>query len=277
MNQTNRSHGGPRRRWTRLCAATALAAISAGCGSSDGSGAVDPDVLQDTQGTIDVQADADDDAATVDATSVDTSSQDTAASDSAGDTAAGDTTVGDDTSPGEDTTDVDDADAGDAAADSAADAADATDTTDAGGLDPDACTAEQACNNGAFCLVPGGFLGCGMCKKGEGCSADSECSGNSNGICVFAQSDCTCDGVPMCHDGCASDADCGLAEVCAADHHCKAAPCAADADCPTHFACDSSAKTCARKVCTASSACAGGHCVNGGCYLQPGSCAFPPP
>ncbi len=242
--------------WTlrRLLALGSLLVGASACGSSSGGSAIDPDATNDTSGSIDVQGDDVEDVG-VDATSADSAEADTSSADTtSADTASADTSSADTSSA--DTSSADTADVG---------------------LDPDACTAEQACNNGAFCLVPGGFLGCGICKKGEGCSADSECSANTNGICVFAQSDCTCDSVPLCHDGCAADGDCGVGEVCASDHHCKPAPCSANADCPTHFSCDATAKTCARTSCTASSACPGGHCVGGGCYAEPGSCAFPPP
>lgn len=165
-------------------------------------------------------------------------------------------------------------------------ATDATGTGDAGpettadaGLADGQCTAEKPCTaSGAYCKPAGSWDGCGQCKDVEtGCKADSECQEVPNGICIYKKEDCTCSGTPLCHAGCGLDLDCGEGEVCAPDHRCKPKPCAAGGDCPALFVC-AAAKACERQGCVASSECGGGaFCVEGKCFVAPGTCDFPKP
>jgi hypothetical protein len=156
-------------------------------------------------------------------------------------------------------------------------------SADAGGADvpgPPGCTAETPCTQ-TFekCLVPGESIGCGMCNPTPvDCQSDADCTALPLGICIFKASDCTCDSVKLCHDGCAGDGDCAEGEVCAKDHHCTAKPCSKASDCPDLFACATASATCVRKNCDKSSDCgASGFCVNGTCHAKPGLCSPLPP
>lgn len=228
----------------------------------------------------------------------DASGQDTSLSDAAADTTGSD--VGQDTatsdavqdaikdseadaSVGADTADVavDAADSADAsadvadAADASIDAADSADTT----LPEGACTDEVACTkpSWAACAPAGSFMGCGICQKDvPGCSSDAECAGTPNGICIASPNDCLCEPHPVCHTGCAANADCGEGQVCAGDHHCVAQGCSVKADCPSMFACGSDGK-CARQPCKGTAECGGGYCVTGLCWVKPGECQLPVP
>ncbi|MBI5610176.1 MAG: hypothetical protein HY902_14970 [Deltaproteobacteria bacterium] len=245
-----------------------VVALSLGaCEQATGNSAAAPDASgQDTSLS---------DAAT-DATSKD-AGQDTAASDAVQDTGKDSATD----VAGPDTADVavDTADAADTdTADTADTSVDAADTADAV-LPEGACTDEVACTkpSWASCAPAGSFMGCGMCQKEvPGCSSDAECAGIANGICITSPNDCLCEPHPVCHTGCAGNADCGEGQICASDHHCMAQTCKTKEDCPAMFACGSDAK-CTRQACKGSADCGGGWCVTGWCWVKPGECQLPVP
>ena len=206
-----------------------------------------------------------------------------------------DTATGSDTATNSDTaTDSDTAVGTDAG--SATDAASSTDALADGSKDGDTaadvpadvgnppvpsggCSAEVTCDKtpGGYCLAPGAFGGCGMCMKveGPGCKSDAECTATPNGICELQTDNCLCEKIPLCYEGCKTDADCDEGLACAANHHCKDKTCATASDCPAQFDCNGGG--CERKPCTASSQCPGAYCVKGFCYGKAGKCDLPKP
>ena len=122
------------------------------------------------------------------------------------------------------------------------------------------------------CFAPGVFAGCGACRTGDGCQADTECTG-VNMICEVPV--CSCMSEKACIAGCIDNMSCGIAQECGADHRCHVQSCVTTADCPDFFICGSGG-TCARETCDDDGDCDIGVCVNGGCYERIGQCGSPP-
>jgi hypothetical protein len=139
---------------------------------------------------------------------------------------------------------------------------------------PDCCHRDADCSSPtSLCLAPGAFPGCGACLAGDGCLSDDDCSATgANLVCEVPA--CTCEGEKSCLAGC-TDASCPLGESCGEDHRCRPRACDSQGDCPEFFVC-SAGGTCARKPCDVDGDCEGGACVNGGCYVQAGTCTAPP-
>lgn len=145
------------------------------------------------------------------------------------------------------------------------------------------CTVEQDCSQSfELCFAPGQKLPCGICYNpdpSEVCNDDSMCKQiDPTWICAASQSLCTCSGETLCIEGCTTNSNCALGEVCSSTNHCVPKPCTTSAECPVDFICtnSNSGLGCLRKSCTSSSQC-DGYCVNGYCYSSAGFCSPPPP
>jgi hypothetical protein len=147
------------------------------------------------------------------------------------------------------------------------------------GCDPEpGCHNHHECENGARCLAPGEFRGCGICQPFEDeCERDGDCGGEL--ICAAAQDeDCPCNPVMICQPGCGGGSTCGTGERCA-DGHCVPQRCGPEL-CPRHFRCqpvEGFGDGCVRQPCLTEDTCDGGFCVNGACYPTLGTCALPVP
>ncbi len=149
------------------------------------------------------------------------------------------------------------------------------------------CSATDDCDDFAeICIVPGGFVGCGVCFDASmACESDTDCSGVGE-ICEaigLTPQSCACDpSVRVCKPGCTIDTDCPSGTVCDPDHHCVPKRCSSEESCPTQFACllppDSRTGECRRRNCTGPADCPSeGFCVERQCYPRPGRCEVVPP
>jgi hypothetical protein len=140
-----------------------------------------------------------------------------------------------------------------------------------GGLGANQCRTDADCPPQSFneCVPPGVFPGCGICDGSPStCSSDADCAAmGSAWICESVG--CVCQGQTHCVQGCASDPDCAIGEVCGPTHRCQPKPCHVPSDCPANFAC--SGTSCQRLPCTTDAACQG-YCVKDSCYAMPGTC-----
>jgi hypothetical protein len=136
------------------------------------------------------------------------------------------------------------------------------------------CRSDSDCKQAQFCLAPGAFAGCGICRPVlNPCTGDAECkSASPSSICAPVV--CACNGGSACTQGCLMNTDCGVAQYCDPTNHCVASVCLKNSDCPIDFSCGAD-NHCARTTCAADVDCSG-YCVDRGCYSQPGSCIFPP-
>jgi hypothetical protein len=146
------------------------------------------------------------------------------------------------------------------------------------GCDP-GCHDEGECEEGARCLAPGEFRGCGFCQPLESdCERDSDCEGGL--ICAPVKEEgCPCTEVKICQPGCDSDDDCAIGEQCDLAKRCGRQRCASEA-CPPFFLCralPTFGYACIRQPCGQDGDCDGGACVNGACYETLGTCALPVP
>jgi hypothetical protein len=138
------------------------------------------------------------------------------------------------------------------------------------------CRGQADCSNsgGGLCVAPGGSVCGGACPMG--CTSDSQCS--SGFVCDPAP--CACGAAnKACIPSCVTNG-CATGESCGSDGHCAPMSCATAANCPAFFDCvvpQGGASRCERRACADDTACAGGYCVDGGCYAMLGSCQFPPP
>ncbi len=146
------------------------------------------------------------------------------------------------------------------------------------------CAAEQPCPSdsasagcGVVCHAPG-EEDCTATPFPGDCTADADCAHHGpTAICAAAHC-----GNPRCVAGCTTDASCGAAQACGADHHCIAkTSCASDGDCGLNHRCVDG--NCVRLACELSLDCdtpngtcfdgsCGSICVNGTCYETPGTC-----
>lgn len=141
------------------------------------------------------------------------------------------------------------------------------------------CATEQECApSEGFCLSPGAFGGCGICRRplpSELCTTDAQCVHmGKTAICHSSPSMCLCSGETICTIGCALDSECAEGQACGPTHRCQPKTCKSAANCPTDFVCDGS--SCKRNACVRSLDCQG-YCVNSGCYATPGTCNLPRP
>jgi hypothetical protein len=146
---------------------------------------------------------------------------------------------------------------------------------------PDACPPEGSCRTSEdcdqaksfYCVPPGSPNACGICFDGaDECMDDDDCA-TTDLVCVRLDEPCLCRPYWACVPGCTSDEGCGDGQACDG-HHCVAAPCAEDADCPALFQC-SEGKVCARRPCTTDEGCPGGFCVESSCHDTLGNCEQP--
>lgn len=141
-------------------------------------------------------------------------------------------------------------------------------------LPEDACTSERPCprESGVTCNEPGNPVCGGPPPPPDECATDSDCdSAGQTQICV-PTGHC---GQRVCEPGCTSDSDCGVPEVCGSDHRCAPRPCSDSGTCGPNFACNGDG-LCERRSCAFTENCEG-HCVNGRCYAEPGTCVEPLP
>lgn len=236
------------RHFHAACLLTALCALTVGCENADGGAAADAS-LNDTSGQeLGAPEDADTTTADVQA---DTVGQDVPG----GTDTVEDQTTGTDTIGPVDTTDPIDA-----------------------GIPYGKCTAEVDCTgNGEFCLAPGAFGGCGICMKPDDvCATDAECQAvDPTYVCIWRSDSCVCGGETTCQPGCQANSDCKTGQTCNDKLRCVPTACEANDGCPAQFACVTGA--CERRICTASSDCGSGYCVNGACHGEPGTCEMAKP
>lgn len=134
--------------------------------------------------------------------------------------------------------------------------------------------------DGAICYWPGEPIGCGACFTAENtCLTDTDCtSGDPAAPLVCKQSnidDCLCESAMICKPGCTSDNQCGTAEFCDVDNHCKPQSCIPAVPCPANYGCGGGG-VCEQLACQDDSECQG-YCVKSKCYNDLGTCGFPPP
>jgi hypothetical protein len=151
---------------------------------------------------------------------------------------------------------------------------------------PGRCRDSNECivQNSGFCLVPGGFPGCGPTPAPvptwNQCQTDSDCHSRGDTFICAPVDPATCQFGLACMAGCQADSDCRIDQTCDELHRCVARPCASDADCPQLFAClegsASSLLACQRRGCLLDADCQGGLCVTGYCYDELGTCVLPP-
>lgn len=146
------------------------------------------------------------------------------------------------------------------------------------------CHTAMDCTNVEMCLAPGEFAGCGTCfnDPNPACSQDSDCNAtDATMICAEPTSrDCQCTPHNTCKPGCTQNSECDEGFSCNESHHCVPTPCTATGnECPVNFHCVSvdGISYCYRQSCTADDCVSGGHCVNGYCYGDYGTCTPPAP
>jgi hypothetical protein len=140
------------------------------------------------------------------------------------------------------------------------------------------CHGEKQCEGGQSCVAPDDPPSCGICMEPETiCEGDVDCADLPGTVCDIPVGGCFCEPIPQCVPAC-TEQSCAEGESCV-EGHCIATPCATAGDCPSHFECVTDASgACARTSCAADADCgAGGFCVNGRCYGQPGLCQYPVP
>lgn len=144
------------------------------------------------------------------------------------------------------------------------------------------CHIGLECDGNEFCFAPGQPM-CGICMEPEStCATDDDCT-ESGQVCDWVRSDtCLCGPYMSCGPRCDAneavpcDQD---TQVCHADGHCVPRTCENDDDCDPPFVCTDSGdgRACTRKTCDSINDCDCGWCVNGACYLEPGTCSLPVP
>lgn len=147
------------------------------------------------------------------------------------------------------------------------------------GCDPEpGCHDARECENGAYCLAPGGFRGCGFCQSFESdCAVDNDCIEDE--ICAPVPLDgCSCETVNICQPRCTAGG-CGENEECRPTGRCGPISCSPE-PCPPMFQCtphEGLGLACERRSCIFDSDCTGGSCVNNRCHETLGTCEFPVP
>lgn len=142
------------------------------------------------------------------------------------------------------------------------------------------CHDANDCDAGQICLAPGEPLPCGVCREPEpDCATDDDCGPAQ--VCEWVTGACLCRPAMQCVTRCDLPlrgplSPCKPGEACV-DGHCAASACVADTDCPWLFWCDPTAQTCARRTCGTDADCEGGRCVKGACYDSLGTCSYIPP
>lgn len=159
---------------------------------------------------------------------------------------------------------------------------DSTACTDQGTVTTGKCHIALECPDNEYCFAPGQPM-CGICMEPEStCGTDADCT-EAGHVCDWVRSTtCLCGPYKSCGPRC--DAEDGVpcdpdTQVCSADGHCVERTCEKDDDCNPAFACADAegAKVCTRKTCDSVDDCDCGWCVNGSCYLEPGTCSLPVP
>jgi hypothetical protein len=148
----------------------------------------------------------------------------------------------------------------------------------AGGLSDigSACRENTDCGGGVFlelCL-PVGQTSCGICSPAsDPCTTDADCATDGGAPQICQPGWCSCS--LGCVSGCLTDADCGQAQSCGADHHCAGVVCdpTASAPCPVNFVCGADGR-CGRQGCTLASDCGGATstCLDNFCSSTTGTC-----
>jgi hypothetical protein len=156
-------------------------------------------------------------------------------------------------------------------------------------LGPARCRSNVNCDpSSQFCLVPGGFIGCGICYPEDyidqtfvRCTEDAECSAPGQICAPLGAVSRTCDACSgpnyVCMPGCTGDGDCDSSQSCEVGH-CVGRPCV-EGTCSAFYDCAPNGRNeyrCARRRCGADDVCQGGTCVNGECYDSPGRCEWLP-
>lgn len=141
---------------------------------------------------------------------------------------------------------------------------------DYGGLGT-VCTTSAACRPDESCVPTHVPPGCGTCLPVEGCLDDEGCSLGQ--VCV-PSGPCSCD-PKHCVSACAADAECPDTFTCQTGR-CEPIPCDDPSyDCPMNFRCDPASRDnhgCQRLECEISADCDCGSCLGTTCSSGPARC-----